>query len=295
MNIGMLKLALKDTKTIFDMSTFNENLKQYEKNSIGYRGPEFSNSVDFVALGCSQSYGIGVPLEGTWADILSKKNNYTYNNLSMPGGSIMHLVYNFLNYVDKFGPPKYLLCLFPDFYRIRYGWDQKILLSEYHVSDNNNTYGISSLNTQFNKDHIFKKYLKLPTSGEDVFPEIHFYHINILFINFLEIYCKKYNIKLIWAIVDEFFHEELEKNYENYFSMQVIDNNFKGIDLESWKTKTCHIEYKDNFINCFDVGFDRNEKDRNGKLQHGHMGVHCHIHYAEAFDKKIKSYLDKNV
>jgi hypothetical protein len=295
MNIGMLAKAIYEIKTIYDMKDLGEDFKKYETNINGYRGPEFLKNVDLVALGCSQSYGIGVPLEGTWADILSKKNNYTYNNLSMPGASIMHIVYNFFNYVDKFGPPKYLICLFPDFYRIRYGWDKEILNPAYTVTNKNKRYGIASFNTNFNENRIFKKYLKLPTDAEDVFPEIHFYHINLLFINFLEIYCKKSNIKLIWTTVDESYKQELKKHYENYFSMDDETTYFNGLSKEAWENAPCHSEYKNDFMDCFDVGFDSKEKDQNGNLKFGHMGAHCHIHYAEAFDKRIKNYLDKNV
>ena len=295
MSIEILKLVLEDTKKIFEIDTSSKIFERYEQNNKGYRGSNFLKNVNFVAMGCSQSFGIGVPIEGTWPGILAKKNNYTYNNLSIPGGSMMQLIYNFFNYVDEFGTPEYLLCLFPDFYRMRYGWDREVLNLKYNQISNGKKNGISSMDTSFGKNYESKKYLKLPANPEDVFPEIHFYYINILFINLLEIYCKISNIKLIWATIDELYSEELKKQYKNYFAMKDIDNEFSGVGKQSWKNKLCHEEFKNNFINCFDIGFDANEEYHNQQINPGHMGVHCHIHYAEAFDKKIKNYLDKNV
>lgn len=60
----------------------------YRLNSQGFRGDEFdSEQPNLVALGDSFSFGIGLPQEDTWPELVGKKLGLRVHNLSIPGCS----------------------------------------------------------------------------------------------------------------------------------------------------------------------------------------------------------------
>ena len=86
----------------------------YDVNSLGYRSKEFDGNSDMLFLGCSQTYGQGIPQENTWTDILSKKMNLSSSSLAARGDSIIGQVTKAFYYFEKFGNPKIVVALFPD-------------------------------------------------------------------------------------------------------------------------------------------------------------------------------------
>lgn len=87
-----------DTKQLY-----NKNLKEkytqlekygwidapitYKFNSYGFRSDEFSLDPNIVFLGCSHTCGIGMPIEQTWASIVSKTLGLKNFNLGVGGSS----------------------------------------------------------------------------------------------------------------------------------------------------------------------------------------------------------------
>lgn len=57
---------------------------EYGINSEGFRTDEFTEPRDILWIGCSSTFGVGIPEENTFADIVSKEMNMTYYNLSRP-------------------------------------------------------------------------------------------------------------------------------------------------------------------------------------------------------------------
>ena len=59
----------------------------YKFNTEGFRCQEFNSSNNMLALGCSLTFGLGLPLEETWPVILANKLGLTCYNLGIPGAS----------------------------------------------------------------------------------------------------------------------------------------------------------------------------------------------------------------
>ena len=85
----------------------------YDINANGFRCDNF-DTMDFtkksiIYLGCSKTYGIGVPESDAWPTMvherIQKEHNTTYNyvNLGVPGGGIDSYLH-FLPYFSKFNP-----------------------------------------------------------------------------------------------------------------------------------------------------------------------------------------------
>lgn len=99
------------------ISSFLDGHNTYEINTHGYRGPEFTEGVGILAAGCSQTFGIGVPENGTWPHLVAKSSGLSYANLSYPSASIEWIVESVYRYCDEFGSPKNIFCYFPDLFR----------------------------------------------------------------------------------------------------------------------------------------------------------------------------------
>ena len=68
--------------------TWTENCITYDINSYGFRGknfPEKPNEDSFLALGCSITFGVGLPEEQTWPYMLSSMLGIPSFNLGAPG------------------------------------------------------------------------------------------------------------------------------------------------------------------------------------------------------------------
>jgi hypothetical protein len=60
----------------------------YKFNSQGFRADEFDlSSPNIMFLGCSHTFGIGLPVESTWAHIVSTSLNFKNFNLGVGGAS----------------------------------------------------------------------------------------------------------------------------------------------------------------------------------------------------------------
>ena len=92
---------------------------EYSINSFGYRDIDWIGKAEILAVGCSNTWGYGVPVDGRWTNILGEKINKEIRNLSFPGGSINDLVAKSFEYFKIFGNPEIMLCLFPDPFRLR--------------------------------------------------------------------------------------------------------------------------------------------------------------------------------
>ena len=60
---------------------------EYRFNSQGFRGPEFQKK-GIIALGCSNTLGVGLPEECTWPSIVAKMLDLPCNNLGQNGGAM---------------------------------------------------------------------------------------------------------------------------------------------------------------------------------------------------------------
>lgn len=279
-------------------------LYTYEKNSFGFRCPEFSGEAEFVALGCSHTYGVGMPLQYTWpsfvCDITEIKD---YVNLSMPGASIFFQVRLLANYIRKYGAPKIVLANFPD-------------LNRYETVDDkgNIKYGSTI-------DVWFEDFSKSPAYA-------HFQSLQAL--NFLEAICKSNNTKLVWqfwtGVGNDFGNlkiilDDLRQHFSNCVDLfndtrwsnshEFFKYNKKRKQL-SYSGRTplvpCCKDLYEKTKDCFHFAYDRYEVPSRyenvyiekelleNKLydtissdpgMNAHLGAHSHWHWAKNLTENI--------
>jgi hypothetical protein len=278
---------------------------EYLLNKNGYRSPEFKNNTDIVFAGCSQTYGIGICEQGIWGSQIAKKMNLDYANISRPGASVSWIVRNLFAYFKEHGNPKYLFCLFPDFYRLDIPMNPNIISSRWYTKTDSIVFGNVMLAHESDLNNR-PEYSKKPHNLEDIFPiEIPFYD-SCQHILMLEQYCRSNSITLIWSSwFTELFvalktANQNKKYYEfflddtNIIDWLVVDKNGNPdregkphtLDLYYPKNKKimndCHKETQKIFSDCFNRGLDIEIKEAGP-----HFGVHRHTHIAESFLKAL--------
>jgi hypothetical protein len=113
----------------------------YKLNSYGYRCDEFDlqSELPIVFMGCSHTFGLGLPLEDTWAyktisNIRAKTNKtIPYWNLARNGSSIDLQFWNLNKHIEQL-KPKFIFFLIPSIYRRLPYFDNKF--HEFQVNEN---------------------------------------------------------------------------------------------------------------------------------------------------------------
>jgi hypothetical protein len=85
----------------------------YIHNSHGFRTREFVQTENFVTLGCSLTYGIGLPQHCAWPEILGQMVNIPVFNLGLAGGS-PDTCYRTAKHYISFLKPKFVAMLLPN-------------------------------------------------------------------------------------------------------------------------------------------------------------------------------------
>jgi hypothetical protein len=289
---------------------------EYILNSLGFRSDEINFKKDFLFSGCSFTFGVGVPENGTWVSHIANNLNIEYHNLASCGKSVTWIVNNLFNYFKSYGNPKVLLCLFPNFSRMnmlsrkshmqsKYG---KIYMQDKYDKNKNNPDGVIEYSIDLH--NFYKNQVKISKqihfAEEIIPPELAIYN-SIEHIKMLEIYCNSNGIKFFWSTWAEHEHNYLSNNikdtdFENFIQLDInqwhsrIYDKFYDRYHDSEKTfyecqgkcssyKDCHndlrIKYGENFDLASDIG---------SKYGYHHWGVHKHIHIAEYFLKEINDY-----
>lgn len=241
-------------------------------NKDGYRSPELTN-VDFVFTGCSQTFGIGLEEKFIWGKDIATKNNWTYNNLGVPGDSVFNIIFSLFKYFNQYGNPKHLICLFPDFSRTRVYLDDIIhnvngkINQFFSISHNPFDEFVETKNKKNNSGLLKRnKYIKLPTHPENILSYPNELYFNLTYIKILEQYCKSNNINFAWSTWTNINEEKdfLFEIFEYFLKIEII-----GLD-----ELNCHEENKNNLY--FDMAYDNT-----------HLGIHANLHISENFMKVI--------
>jgi len=82
----------------------------YKFNSHGFRCDEFTEDPGVMFLGCSHTCGIGLPIENTWAYLVSQQLNLKMINLGI-GGSGLDTAFRLANHYIPQLKPKVLIHL----------------------------------------------------------------------------------------------------------------------------------------------------------------------------------------
>ena len=267
---------LRKTGSIVDEST------EYSLNNFGYRGSDWTESANILAVGCSNTYGLGVPVNGTWPKILEDIAGKTVHNLSRPGISIQELVFQIFAYFKTFGNPDTLICFFPDPYRMQVPVKKNLIT----VGDNviyNPIADVHLGHKAQTKISDRSKYIKIPYDYREILPMEFPLFISMRLIHMLEQYCNSNNIKFIWSSWDRTLRnvfDRIDTSFNNFYSHHDFDMS-PVLDHEN-KPRTCHNEYKGIFLKYFDSGQDIEDGE-----EYAHPGVHRQIHVAEAFYKEL--------
>jgi len=173
----------------------------YTFNSLGFRSKEpVPGEECVVTFGCSYTVGVGIPQEKRFGDIVARNLNLAHYDFAVEGADMIQVAHNFSTFFDKeFHQlnPKHILILWPDI--ARFSWlgadDRNIPLIVREVPA---TVDDNSWQGQF-----------MAQWGNNV---------SIVYlmqcIRFVEMLCRKYNIKLL---------------------QQCVNNVFVGTNLDSWK------------------------------------------------------------
>ena len=84
----------------------------YSINKEGFRSNEFKDNTDIMFLGCSNTFGVGLPENNTWPYLLSEKLKNSFVNLGVPGGSLKTVFRMLHGWADKLNP-KIVIILSP--------------------------------------------------------------------------------------------------------------------------------------------------------------------------------------
>jgi len=98
----------------------------YQFNSHGFRCNEFDSSPAFVALGCSFTSGVGLPLHQTWPALVANQVNLSCWNLAVGAGTMDTCMRLLHYYIDEFDI-KFVMLLRPSETRFEVFQDGRVL------------------------------------------------------------------------------------------------------------------------------------------------------------------------
>lgn len=231
----------------WETPSITENYDEYNTytlNNYGYRGPDIVRDVDIITAGCSQTFGTGVPDNGTWPEHVSRITGSSYVNLSAPGASIEWVIETIHRYIDNFGKPKKgIMVLFPDIFRVDLVIDQKVN-STLEVTEND------FIPQYYSDDHKIKLMtysptgIKSPNLIKRPFPVEYTWTFeqsikaNVMKIRNFERYCEAAGIELLWSSWSDTTVWLYGWLADEYRSEHYID--LKG--LADWKSQVVDLE-----------------------------------------------------
>lgn len=240
----------------------------YRYNNIGYRGDHVDGSEEFIAIGCSQTFGTSLEEEFTWPAQLQSLLGSRVVNLGTPGDSAKGAIMKAMAYINQFGKPKVIFACLP------------IARSEKFSVPGKTINKKTGLPGPFNAMHLkdgFKTISKAPYDYVEVLPIEDYMLDTFSSINIFNSYCKEAGIKFIWTGWEGAYSSNRVKDVINeytsgfFYDKYMNDFNFVRQDHK------CHLEYSDHPL--FNYAADI-EKDSEG-FYHAHKGIHWNIHMAE--------------
>lgn len=323
----------KSFKKIFDKegeyTTVIDPKQSYRANTYGYRSNEFSSKTNLLSAGCSFTFGLGVPEDAIWSNILAKKLGLSVANISRPGASIPWIVETIFTYFEKFDHPEYLLCLFPDETRTMAIVDGKIVAGpKKYQESKNGIYGTRGVDEEqyvydlkvrtFEEFLSTPSYIKRPYNAASLYTyEYSVYH-SIRAIRRLEQYCKLAGIKFAWSTWDSSFNEllinvnkEEDLKFNNFFELGVsfykkqenklfkdaifrneqdLANCARDHDDEARVACSCYLNCHSELIELYGLAnFHTGTDSWHGEI-FSHPGVHLQTHFAEKFIDRMQNF-----
>ena len=238
----------------------DDPLISYRINNYGYRSDDIrkeSSESNFLYSGCSNTFGIGVPVESIWAyQLNSFLNGEKFINLGINSGSYKTIVYDVFNYIRNFGKPKGVFLLFPNIERqINFIEDKEK--------------NVTMLVKVYRNSPQEEKIKEVITEKTNLFE---FYNT----VKMLEDYLYELGIPLVWTTWDPGLDKKISKN-KGFKNHVTLDNFNVYHKIKSSKKP----EELDN--DYWDVARDNS-----------HLGLKYHLFYASIMYDEWKNKYEKN-
>ena len=245
----------------------------YHYNNEFFRSDDFITNHDhekhILFAGCSQTEGVGAPLETVWSKVLldniNKKNNtnYGFYSIAKSGYGWQKVISAYMIYIEKYGAPDYMFVLLPNLGRF-FDWDEETEKYTY-VQRYPNGGGVSTDQLDESKVPDFLLIEKPFTLKEH---RKSFIDFSISWKMF-EKFCELNGTKLIWASWD--YQENLNYKLAN-LSSNYIDITAEGLmKFIEEKRPTGKIEK-----------FDLSRRD-------GHAGTLVNEYWASCFENESRN------
>jgi hypothetical protein len=281
---------------------------------------KINESKDLLISGCSLTASTGIAPQHTWPALLFDDLKIEYNNIAHSGDSVYGQIMKIYAYIKKFGKPKYIIAIFPNFERMQ------IINNPYTFrSHRYDSLYDANIKSGINKWHLVNKFtmnvdryqnkkniMKFPIDAEKVMNQETAIMYSFNAIDALSVYCKEADIKFIWSTWDPFSDAIIKQNFKNGKFKEFVTIN---PDMWMFNDKTYKdTYYKQSLLNKFkdsktpgnlsehevvdwyydniprrecDHGeyesYDYYETgtDKNNGILGSHFGMHRHIHYAK--------------
>lgn len=284
-----------------------DSVHDYNQNSYGYRDEEYSGTAELIATGCSQTFGQGIHKEGRWSTLLGKKLEMKTATLAVPGWGVQTAISATMHHIKRYGKPKVVVLLAPDFFRFDTMVNAKYCIGEGESHESGQPVRVTHT-SRAEPNPSTPKYARKPFPIDKVLnAEAAFFASGQAIAHFSE-YCREAGITFIWATWD-FRMDYLVRHIKNltiskrdqdqidalgythnnlpYVNLdEYLDVGFfhhEGDTIEEFAALTCHKELRDAYGDCcFDRGTDKQD----------HMGVHMQAHLADKFYEKLSESLD---
>lgn len=284
--------TLKVDEYLINGVLFNDSVNTYKLNSRNYRSPEFEAGTELVTLGCSQTFGCGVPQDEMWPAKLAEYMGVSYANLANVGSNPREQVHRFYAYVEEFGLPKYVALLMPEYSRYLYPLRYDVNTVNGYYPEDSGGWGSSVESVVLPKPPYgemdaayYAKYSKRPHDLAEVLSyEWPFYETMMSIYN-LSVFCRAAGVSLVYGTWDDDLEKILIDKKSSYPHISRFElREFVDISLRELDRIGCHSDYVTEYGENWSRGMDG---DENG---HGrHMGIHYHWHIARAFLDKYKA------
>lgn len=241
----------------------------YDYNNEFFRSDDFktdhSNEKHILFAGCSQTEGVGAPLETVWTKVLL--NNISpesgFYSIGKSGYGWQKVISTYMLYIEKYGVPEFLFVMLPNLGRF-YEWDDANNRYIY-VQRYPNGGGVSTDQLDEDKVPDFLFIEKPFTLREHRKSFVDF----VISWKLFEKYCESVGTKLLWGSWD--YNENINYKLAN-FSKNYVDitaeDLMKFIEV---KRPTGKIEK-----------FDLSRRD-------GHAGTLINEYWASVFEKEIRN------
>ena len=241
-------------------ANFSDPLISYKLNNYGYRSDDISSDIsksNFLYAGCSNTFGVGVPIESIWSNQLNCfLNGEKFINLGINSGSYKTMVYDVFNYIRSFGKPKGVFLLFPNIERQIFFNDKQ----EKNINIEIKVYRNSS-----EEDKI----LQVVSEKANLFE---FYNT----VKMLEDYLFELGVPLVWTTWDMSLNKKIIQ--KNTFKNYVSQDNFEIYNKTQSSPKPEKLDNEYWHI------------ARDGS----HLGSKYHLYYASILYDEWKRKYEKN-